>query len=118
MSKHNETGVNGEQEAAKFLEGKGYTILHRNWSFKQMEVDLIAQKGDYLVFVEVKTRDSHRFGYPEEFVTKQKQKFLKLTAEEFITLHPTDLKVQFDVVSIIMDNKTVKELVHFEDAFY
>jgi putative endonuclease len=118
MSKHNETGVKGEQIAAKFLTGKGYTILHRNWCFGKKEVDLVVQKDDTLVFVEVKTRTSFTFGFPEEAVNTRKQTYLKNAAEAFVDSFPGFLKIQFDIVSIRLHKEEVSEIVHFEDAFY
>jgi putative endonuclease len=118
MSKHNETGEKGEQIAQNFLIDKGYNILFRNWKYGKKEVDIITHKNDMLVVVEVKTRFSHDFGYPEQFVTKQKQKFLKTAAEAFMHARPEFQKIQFDVISVILQNDHPKEIVHFEDAFY
>lgn len=118
MSKHNETGVKGEQLAEKFLLEKGYTLLNRNWCFGKKEIDLIMQRGDVLVFVEVKTRSSLHHSFPEEAVGARKQSFLRAAAAAFLDLHPQYLKIQFDVVSVQLRNDVVAELVHFEDAFY
>lgn len=117
MSKHNETGVKGEQIAEKFLQEKGYVILHRNWCAGKKEVDLVAQKADVLIFVEVKTRSSVYFAFPEESVDFRKQAYLRAAAEAFLDSYPGHLKVQFDVVSIHLSNDSIKEIVHFEDAF-
>ena len=118
MSKHNETGLKGEQEAVKFLAGKGYTILHKNWGFEKKEIDIIAQKDDCLVFVEVKTRHDYEHGFPEEFVNKRKQGHIKNAALEYLHRFPSSLQLQFDVIAILMQNQAVREIVHFEDAFY
>jgi len=118
MSKHNETGLKGEQLAEKFLIGKGYTILQRNWRHQKKEIDLIVQKRDTLVFTEVKTRSRIDFGFPEEFVDHRKKRFLKMAAVAYLEQFPGYRKVQFDVISILLDNGTVHEIIHFEDAFY
>jgi putative endonuclease len=118
MSKHNETGVKGEQIAEKFLLEKGYAVLHRNWCFEKKEIDIVAQKGDMLVFVEVKTRTNLYFGFPEEAVNLRKQEYLKTAAEAFLDTFPGYIKVQFDIISIHIRNDEVKEVFHFEDAFY
>src|SRR4051812_38973584 len=102
MSKHKETGIKGEQIAEKFLTAKGHIILHRNWFSGRKEVDLITQKGDLVVIVEVKTRTGTGFGYPEEAVNLKKQNLLKAAAGAFLEAHPEHSKVQFDVISIIM----------------
>ena len=118
MSKHNETGVKGEQIAEKFLLEKGYLVLHKNWCFEKKEIDIVVQKGDMLVFVEVKTRTNLYFGFPEEAVNLKKQEYLKTAAEAFLDTFPGYLKVQFDIISIHIKNDEVKEVFHFEDAFY
>ena len=100
------------------MRGKGYVILHRNWCFGKKEIDLIAQKNDVLVFIEVKTRSDIGFSYPEEAVTARKQSYLKAAAEAFLDSLPYYFKVQFDVVSVHLSDEVVKEVVHFEDAFY
>jgi putative endonuclease len=118
MSKHNETGINGENIAANFLLKSDYIILHRNWRHGKKEIDVIAQKGDLLVFIEIKTRTSFDFGFPEEAVTLKKQSYLKAAAEVFLENNPQFLKSRFDIVSVLLDRGAVKEIVHFEDAFY
>lgn len=118
MSKHNETGLKGEQLAANFLSEKGYTILHRNWCHGKKEVDVIAVRGEILVFVEVKTRSGLSFGFPEEAVHPQKQESLKIAAEAFLESYPEYRKIQFDIISVQLHHNQVKEIIHFEDAFY
>jgi len=118
MSKHNETGVKGEQIAEKFLLDRGYLVLHRNWCFGKKEIDLIVLKQDVLVFVEVKTRSQIDFSFPEDAVDYRKQAYLKTAAETFLDANPQFVKVQFDIISVHLQNDTIKEIVHFEDAFY
>ncbi len=118
MSKHNETGLNGERLAEKYLLQKGYTVLHRNWRSGKKEVDIIAQLNDVLIFVEVKTRSRMDFGFPEESVDYQKIDFLKTAATAFLDANPQFLKMQFDIISIEMKGSEVQEIVHFEDAFF
>lgn len=118
MAKHNETGLKGEQIAENFLVTKGYTVLHRNWRFERKEIDIIAHKGDLLVFTEVKTRKNFDFGFPEEFVDQRKQGFMKLAAEAFTNEHQQYMSIRFDIISICMDKGGVKDITHFEDAFY
>jgi len=118
MSKHNETGINGENIAANFLLNNGYTILHRNWCHGKKEIDVIALKGDLLVFIEIKTRTSFDFGFPEEAVTLKKQSYLKTAAEAFLENNTQFLKIRFDIVSVLLEKGAIKEILHFEDAFY
>ena len=79
---------------------------------------MIAFKDDVLVIVETKTRTNFDFGYPEEAVTKKKQQFLKSAAAAFIDAHPEYLIIRFDIISILIDGDQVKEILHFEEAFY
>jgi putative endonuclease len=67
-------GVRGEESTARFLRGQGYCILERNYRCPLGEVDIIARDGNTVVFVEVKTRTSGRFGTPQESIGPQKQK--------------------------------------------
>lgn len=118
MAKHNETGSNGEKIAENFLQTKGYNILHRNWKWEKKEIDLVAEKDGLLVFVEVKTRSAAYFGYPEDAVGPAKQDYLKTAAEEFLYRYPQYQRIRFDIISIITQRDTIKEIVHFEDAFF
>jgi putative endonuclease len=117
MAEHNDTGAKGEKLAASFLEKKGYSVLETNWRFKNLEADIIATITKTLVIAEVKTRKSNYFGEPETFVTKQKQKNLIKTAEEYIERNKLDLDVRFDIISIILGDHQTK-INHIEDAFY
>ena len=118
MAKHNETGIKGEQIAENFLLNKGYKIKHCNWRFGRKEVDIIAEKDNVLVFAEVKTRNSFDFGYPEEAVDMKKQSFLKQAAEAYLEVDTEFSYVRFDTISILLDKGSIKEIVHFVDAFY
>src|SRR4051812_44758434 len=100
MAQHNETGIEGEDMAVKYLVEKGYSILHRNWRHSHWEIDIIASNKERLHFVEVKTRRSDLFGHPEESITKKKMKLLMNSAEVYLFQNPQWKKIQFDVVSI------------------
>jgi len=71
-----EIGALGEKIAAEYLTGLGYVIRERNFRSREGEIDIIAEKDDFLVFVEVRTRRSLSFGTPEESVTAQKKERL------------------------------------------
>jgi putative endonuclease len=118
MSKHNEIGEKGEQTAADFLVNKGYAILHRNWRSGKKEVDIIALKDNIVAIVEIKTRSSNDFAFPEEAVNKRKQQLLKAAAEAFMNANRQYPDYRFDIVSILMDKELVREIVHFEEAFH
>ena len=118
MFKHKQTGAKGEQAAVKFLENKGYQILHTNWRSGKKEVDVIALVEDLLVFIEVKTRKNFAFGFPEEAVTKQKEHYLKAAVEDYLERNSELQKIRFDIISVVIEADEVKEIKHFEDAFF
>jgi putative endonuclease len=72
MAVHNELGKRGEGIAREYLENAGYRILNVNWKYARAEVDVIAEQGGRLIFVEVKTRTSTDYGHPEDFVDLKK----------------------------------------------
>jgi putative endonuclease len=118
MAKHTETGAKGEQVGINYLEKKGYAILNRNWRHGRREVDCIALKDKTVVFVEIKTRSSFDFGFPEEAVDSYKEQFLKEAAEEWMEEHPEYTELQFDIISVLMNKGKVVEIKHIQDAFY
>ena len=66
MAQHNILGRQGEELAARYLQQKGYQIIDRNWRSGRQELDIVAQKEDILVVVEVKSRRNNSFGDPQE----------------------------------------------------
>jgi len=117
MATHNELGAFGEQLAANYLRKHNYNILERNYRFQRAEIDIIAQKDDQLIIVEVKTRNSDFFGNPQDFVTSSKIKLLVKAADEYIISNDLDLEVRFDIIAVLK-NKDLERLEHFENAFY
>jgi len=117
MSDKIKTGNEGEQFAADFLIQKGFEILARNYRYKRSEIDLIVKKGNWLIFVEVKTRSSSAFGHPEEFVDRRKVKMILEGAENYMYELNWQGNVRYDIVAITMKG-TVPEIVLIEDAFY
>jgi putative endonuclease len=94
-------GRSGEDRAEKHLAGRGYTILERNYTAPQGELDLIALDGDTLVFVEVKTRTNNAYGAPELAVDRRKQERMIKAALGYLKykkLH--QMPCRFDVVAI------------------
>ena len=109
-------GEAGEQQAAAFLQAQGYSLRACNWRYKRGEIDLIAERGNWLVFVEVKTRSSLVFGFPEEFVTEKKKKMVLTTAAHYLEQSQWPGQVRYDVIAVTLG--TVVSIEHFEDAFY
>jgi len=66
-----EIGIFGENMAISHLSKLGFEIMHRNWRYKHLEIDIIASKDNLLHIIEVKTRSSIEFGYPEQFINKK-----------------------------------------------
>lgn len=110
-------GELGELMAANFLKEKGYVILERNYRYKHSEIDLIVRKDDWVVFVEVKTRSSEAFGYPEDFVDDKKAEKILEGAEQYLFESNWEGNVRYDIVSVTI-KKNIPEIVHFEDAFH
>ncbi|HYF30636.1 MAG TPA: YraN family protein [Chitinophagaceae bacterium] len=104
MALHHQLGKTGEQLAAAYLTGLGYTILHSNWRHYRYEIDLIASKNDILHFVEVKTRKSMRFGLPEEAVDSKKLRCLIQAGEAFLFKNPQWKRIQYDILSVSIVN--------------
>ena len=116
MTNHITTGSLGEKMALKFLTDKGFTILHQNWRHRHWEVDVIAYEKNVLHFIEVKTRRTKKFGYPEEDVTKKKLTNLINASEEFLYLHPEWKRIQFDILSINLFKNMPAEFFFIEDV--
>lgn len=93
----------GEDVAVNFLKQQGYIIIEKNFYYQHGEIDIIAKEGDTLVFIEVKSRRSDRFGSPEESVTPKKQELLRRTAEGYVaSKNLANIECRFDVVSVMM----------------
>lgn len=105
MAKHLNTGIKGELLAVEYLEQKQYKILHRNWRNRHWELDIIASKGQILHFIEVKTKTTNNYGFPEEAVTKRKFKYLVAAAEMYLIENPEWERIQFDVLAITLKPK-------------
>ena len=70
------TGVQGEQAAQDYLKKKGYRIVETNFRTRYSEIDIVARKKDTIIFVEVRTKTSRKFGSPEESVTPTKARHM------------------------------------------
>lgn len=116
MARHLSIGRLGEKLAKEFLEKRKFTILHQNWKHQHWEIDIIATRGEVLHFVEVKTRKSLRFGYPESDVTRKKLHYIIKAAEEFQFQNPEWRRIQFDVLSIILHDND-EEYFFIEDVY-
>ena len=116
MIEPHELGKLGEDLAAEYLIKKGYQILERNWRSGHKEIDIIAQKDDILVIVEVKTRTSDDYGEPNIAVDKHKQRMLIWAADAYVRYKNLNVDVRFDIISIVFTSGE-PEIEHIEDAF-
>lgn len=118
MSTKKETGSFGEKKAVDYLLSNDYQILATNWRYLKAEIDIIAKKDDWIVFVEVKTRSTIDFGSPEEFVSTKQQKMIINAAHDFIVRNDRDEEARFDIIAVVVNNDSVKSIEHIEEAFY
>ena len=106
------TGQTGEDLAVCYLKNQGYTIVERNYRMRMGEIDIIARDGESLVFVEVKTRRSSRFGSPFEAVDFRKQQQISRVALAFMTQHRCgEVPVRFDVIGVHLEESPRVELI-------
>jgi putative endonuclease len=95
-------GASGEQAAAAWYESQGYEVLARNWRCRDGELDLIVQRGRVVVFCEVKTRSSLRFGGPGEAVDREKCRRVRHLAARWLqdgTIRAREIR--FDVATVL-----------------
>lgn len=117
MFNHIELGKKGEAIAREFLQRNGYEFKAINYRFQHLEIDLIFETADTLVFVEVKARNTTAYGEPYEAVTVRKQKQLIKAANRYIIQEDNHKDVRFDVISIVFKPDGTYNLEHIIDAF-
>lgn len=111
-----EIGKNGEYQAAQFLKDNGYHIREQNWRLGKYEIDLIVQKGDNLVFVEVKTRNG--FEIPADRIVQSQQKLrIMKSAHAYIVRYNILLEPRFDLITIFGEGPQMR-ISHIESYFY
>ena len=106
-------GKIGEEAATEYLKNNGYQIIERNWHYsKNAEIDIIAEKENILVFIEVKTRTNLNFGHPFEAITYSKiQKIHKAIYGYLNTSQKKYKSFRFDGIAIIgLENPTIEHL--------
>jgi putative endonuclease len=113
-----ELGKIGEDRAAEYLLSKDYIILERNWRFRKAEIDIICQKDNILIFVEVKAKSYNFFGDPEESITSYKENLIIDAASQYMVLHNYEWEIRFDIISILLEKNQPPAIFHYEDAFF
>ena len=112
-------GKKGEFYAEQMLIKKGYAIKERNWRFKKAEIDLIVEKENLLVFVEVKALTYDYYGAPEQAVDAKKEALIIDAAQRYMEKIDYSWEIRFDIISIILSKSLeVNKIEHFEDAFF
>ena len=102
-------GRNGEDEAVKYLERKGYKIIERNFLCRQGEIDIIALDEDYIVFVEIKARTSTDYGLPSEAVTERKLKHMIKSIEYYLYRRNLENEnIRIDAIEVYVQNDKYK----------
>jgi len=115
---HKDLGAFGERQAALHLERGGYEIVARGYKNTCAEIDIIARKRNVLIFVEVKTRTSVKYGMPCEAVGADKQRRLLRAGALYLSLHcPAEQACRFDVIEVFVKDGVVERVRQIENAF-
>lgn len=117
MSESHNLGQKGEDLAVDFLKKAGFKILFRNWKWGKNEIDIIAENQDFIIFVEVKTRNDDFQMHPLTAVTKEKQKSIIRAANGYLQKFKIDKEGRFDIITVIQSVDSYK-IDHIEGAFY
>lgn len=112
-----ETGKLGEEKVCEYLTGRGYRIAARNFRIKGGEIDIVAENGFYIAFVEVKTRKPDSVATGFDAVTKRKKGLIIRAAAEYCIRHPGQLQPRFDTVQVIADGEKILRIDYIENAF-
>lgn len=116
MKNNIKKGKMGENEAIKYLISQGYRIVDRNYRTKLGEIDIIAIKSNVLVFVEVKTRTSAKYGYPYEAVNWKKREKIYKTSLIYIKYKKMEgYQIRYDIIEVFLRKKP--RINHIENAF-
>jgi len=111
-------GARGEDLAVAHLRRHGWNVLQRNYRLRSGEIDIIARDGETLVFVEVKTRRSLRFGAPAAAVTPRKQARLGRLAQEYLARNKLgETASRFDVISVLLPTRGPAQIELITNAF-
>lgn len=114
-------GKSGEDRTASFLRKRGYAIIKRNYQCRFGEIDIIAERKEYIIFVEVKTRKENSLVSALDAVNSAKQQRIMLTAQDFIVKVDSSLQPRFDVAAVTVKEKSDGNrgysLKYIENAF-
>ena len=117
MAERNDIGKEGETLACQYLVDHGYRIMDRNWHWHHYELDMVARKGNEIVFVEVKTRAAAYLDHPADALSLKQMRRLVAAADAYMRSRAVDLTPRFDLI-LVTGQKGDYEINHIEDAFY
>lgn len=117
MAESHDLGQKGEDLATEHLKKAGFKILYRNWKWGKHEIDIIAENKNFVIFVEVKTRNNDYQMHPLTAVTTEKQKSIIFAADGYLKKFNVDKESRFDIITIIKTADSF-QIDHIEDAFY
>lgn len=119
MNKSNINGANGEIFAARYLVKKGYNIVALNYRSRYGEIDIIAEDDEYILFVEVKSRDENALFLPREAVDNKKQQKIIQTARLYLSVADVEKQPRFDVIEVYLNSKNQRtaKINHIKNAF-
>ena len=115
-SREKNVGATGESIAAKYLARRGYRIVERNWRCRAGEIDIVADRDDLCIFVEVKSSAKLAFIRPEQRVRSRKQDKLHTLAHYYLKQHKLEVPCRFDIIAVWWEDGE-PQLRHFENAF-
>jgi len=116
MADRNLVWKKGERLARENLKNKGYQILQQNYRNRYAEIDLIAKKGNILVFIEVRTKKGELFGSPEETLNQKKLKKLWLNASAYVKIKRWSGSYRIDAICVVLNSdNSLARINHYEN---
>ena len=116
MATHNDLGKWGEEVATAYLRDKGYIIVERDWKSQHRDLDIIALDDDEMVFIEVKTRKSEAFAYPDQTITRKKLQNLQLAINHYVKSNKVTRRFRIDIITVIGSIDKTPEIRHLTDV--
>ncbi len=118
-TKNLKTGRLGEEIAKKYLQSNRYAIIEQNYRTRRAEIDLIALYKGILVFIEVRTKKSERFGIPEESLNRNKKIKLMANAKAYVVKKRWKKEYRIDAICIVLDNNyRVSRINHYQNITF
>ncbi len=114
-------GSAGEKIVENYLKNNGYKILEKNLKTRYLEIDIIAEKNNTLIFIEVRSKTNDNFGEPEDTINKKKKEKLKNNAFSYINYKNYDGLYKIEIVSVILDKNNINKkesLRHYKDIIF